>query len=69
MKANGTCALQVLVSPEGTTQAIRPVKLLGYGLDEQSYRTVKAWTFKPALDKDGRPVSAVIPVEMTFRVN
>jgi Gram-negative bacterial TonB protein C-terminal len=69
MKANGSCALQVLVSPEGTTQAIRPVKLLGYGLDEHSYRTVKTWTFRPALDKDGKPVSAVVPVEMTFRVN
>ena len=69
MKVNGRCVLLVLVSPEGTAQAIRPIKLLGYGLDEQSYRTVKTWTFKPALDKDGKPVGALVLVEMTFSVN
>jgi TonB family protein len=68
-KINGTSVLLVRISPQGTAEGIRPYKLVGYGLDEQAYNAVKRWKFKPALDKDGNPVSVVIPVEMTFRQN
>jgi TonB family protein len=42
--------------------------LLGYGLDEEAYNTIKKWKFKPATEKDGTPVAAVVPVEVTFRL-
>jgi TonB family protein len=68
-KINGISVLLVRISPQGTAEGIRPYKLAGYGLDEQAYNAVKRWKFKPAVDKDGNPVSLVVPVEMTFRLN
>ena len=68
-KVNGSCVLTVLISESGQPQQIRPVKLLGYGLDEQAFETIKTWKFKPAtLKKDGTPVAVIVPVEVTFRL-
>jgi hypothetical protein len=61
--------LEVLISPAGVAQQIRPVRLLGYGLDEQAYDVIKQWKFKPAtLWENGTPVPAIVPVEVTFRL-
>jgi TonB family protein len=64
----GISTFMVVVSPDGQAHQIRPVKLLGYGLDEEAYNTIKKWRFEPATNKDGTPVSASVPVEVTFRL-
>jgi TonB family protein len=66
-KINGVSVLEVLISPAGVAQQIRPVRLLGYGLDEQAYNVIKKWKFKPAT-ADGTPVPTIVPVEVTFRL-
>ena len=66
-KINGRSVLMVLVSTEGLAAQIRPVSLLGYGLDEQAYFAIKGWKFKPAT-KNGTPVPVIVPVEVTFRL-
>jgi TonB family protein len=68
-EVQGTAILEVLISTNGNAQQIRPVRLLGYGLDEQAFDAIKKWRFKPAtLRKDGTPVAVIIPVEITFRL-
>lgn len=66
-KINGTAILDVLISPDGQASQIRPVKMLGYGLDQQAYDVIKKWRFKPA-KLDGSPVAVIVPVEVTFRL-
>jgi hypothetical protein len=68
-KVNGVSVMEVLISPAGVAQQIRPVRLLGYGLDEEAYDVVKKWKFRPAtLKADGTAVPAIVMVEVTFRL-
>ena len=68
-KISGAETFQVVVSVEGQVSQIHPIKLLGYGLDEQAYAAIKTWRFKPAKrKKDGMPVPVAVPIEVTFRL-
>jgi TonB family protein len=67
-KIQGNCVFNVLISSEGNAVRLQPVRLVGDGLDEEAFRTVKTWKFKPATDKEGAPVYVIVPVEVTFRL-
>jgi TonB family protein len=67
-KISGVSIFSVLISPDGTAQQIRPLKMLGYGLDEQAYDAIKKWKFRPAHDGNGANVATIVPVEVTFRL-
>jgi len=65
----GVVLLEVVVLPNGHAGDIRVVKGVGMGLDEKAIETVKTqWTFKPALGPNGKPVSAITQVEVTFQL-
>ena len=66
-KINGTSIFEVLISTSGEAAQLRPVKMLGYGLDEKAFEAIKRWKFRPAT-KDGSPVAVVVPIEVTFRI-
>lgn len=66
-RVQGTCVMEVLISEGGEAKQIRPVKLLGYGLDERAFDVIKKWRFKPATI-DGTPVATIVPIEVTFRL-
>ena len=66
-KIQGSCVLEVLISASGEIQQIRPLRLLGYGLDEQAFNVIRSWKFRPAT-KDGTPMAVIVPVEVTFRL-
>lgn len=66
LKIKGVLTVSGIVSVDGTIQNIRAIKMLGYGLDEQAYKTIKQWKCKPALDKDGNAVPVLTPIEVTF---
>lgn len=68
MKIQGNSVFEVVVSPDGQAHQLRPMKLLGYGLDEEAYNAIRKWKFKPATNKNGTSVSVLVPVEVTFRL-
>ena len=68
-RIQGVAILNVLISAEGNPQQIQPQRLLGYGLDEQAFNTIKKWKFKPVTAKDsGTAVPVIVPVEVSFRL-
>ncbi len=66
-KYQGTVVLRLIVGPDGRTRDIHILKTLGLGLDEKAIEAVSRWRFDPAL-KDGRPVSVMVSVEVSFRL-
>lgn len=60
-----TVVLMVTVSINGIDEEICVVKNPGYGLAEQAIESVSEWRFRPASGKDGKPVSAAVPVEVS----
>lgn len=67
-RVQGICVLEVVISKEGQILQVRPVKLLGYGLDEAAYDALKHWQLAPVTNKEGTPVNAVVPIEVSFRL-
>jgi TonB family protein len=66
-KYEGVVVLMVVVTVEGKAKNIQVMKSPGMGLDEKAIEAVRKWKFKPAT-KDGKPVDAQIPIEITFRL-
>jgi protein TonB len=66
-KYQGVCMISVIVDARGFPQNPRVVQSLGMGLDEKALEAVRRYRFKPAL-KDGKPVAAMITVEVNFRL-
>jgi hypothetical protein len=64
----GKVVIEAVLSPEGRVVATHPLKLLGFGLDEESAKTLKQWRCEPARRPDGTPVYARTFVEMTFQL-
>jgi TonB family protein len=66
-KYQGICVVSVIVDARGYPQNPRVIRSLGMGLDEKALEAVRLYRFKPAT-KDGRPVAAVVNVEIDFRL-
>jgi TonB family protein len=67
-KFNGSVILQVVVTAEGRVENISVVRKAGYGLEQNAIETVRKWQFKPATGPNGKPVSTIVPIEVTFRL-
>ena len=67
-KLQGTVVFEAVISDEGEIVAVRPRKVLGFGLDEAAYDVItKHWTMKPGT-KDGKPIATLVPIELSFRL-
>jgi TonB family protein len=66
-RVEGASVFEVVISAEGQVHQLRPSRLLGYGLDEEAFETIKKWKFKPATNKEGAPVPILTTIEVTFR--
>jgi Gram-negative bacterial TonB protein C-terminal len=65
----GVVIFDAIISERGELVALRPVTVLGLGLDESAYNAMtESWRMKPATDKDGKPIPVEVPVEFTFRL-
>jgi TonB family protein len=67
-KYQGTIELSVVVTSEGRCDSILVLKGAPFLLNRQAIDAVQKWKFKPA-QKNGKPVSVRVPVEITFRMN
>jgi TonB family protein len=66
-KYQGVCMISIIVDARGYPQNPRVTRSLGMGLDEKALEAVQKYRFKPAM-KDGKPVAAMIGVEVNFRL-
>jgi hypothetical protein len=64
-----TVVFSTVISAEGRIVSFQPLKVAGFGLDDEAYKTMKKWRLKPAAGKDGKPVAVIVPVEVTFRLS
>ncbi len=66
-KYQGVCAISIVVDAQGYPRNLRVVRSLGMGLDEKALEAVRKYRFKPAL-KNGKPVPAMMTIEVNFRL-
>jgi periplasmic protein TonB len=66
-KYQGVCVVALIVDARGYPQNVHVVQHLGMGLDEKAMEAIRKYRFKPAT-KDGKPVAAVMTVEVDFRL-
>jgi len=66
-KYQGICIIAVIVDARGYPRNHRVIQRLGMGLDEKALESVQRYRFKPAM-KEGRPVAAMVNVEVDFRL-
>jgi protein TonB len=66
-KVSGTVKLSFVVTSKGEVTDIKVANSVGSGLDEKAIEAVRSWKFKPAT-KDGQPVSALLAVEVDFKL-
>lgn len=67
-KVQGRVVLWLVVTKQGTTDAIQIVKPVGAGLDEAAVAAVSEWKFEPAT-RNGQPVPLHVDVEVNFRLH
>jgi TonB family protein len=66
-KYQGICLIAMIVDARGYPQNPRVIRSLGMGLDEKALEAVQRYRFRPAM-KDGKPVAAMISVQVDFRL-
>ncbi len=64
----GVVAVQLIVDTQGFPQAVRVVRSLGMGLDEEAIAAVKQYRFRPATYQ-GRSVSVQMVIDVDFRLD
>jgi protein TonB len=62
--------IEALVLPDGTVDDARVVRSLDrqFGLDDEALRAARLWRFEPPVDREGRPVRAVVTLILDFRL-
>ena len=63
----GAINLKFVVTPEGTAKDFEVIRGVGYGYDEEYIKAIRSWKFKPAVDAEGKPVSALFPFFVAFK--
>jgi TonB family protein len=64
----GVVAVQLIVDTQGFPQAVRLVRHLGMGLDEEAIAAVKQYKFRPAM-YEGHAVSVQMVIDVDFRLD
>lgn len=64
--SRATVLLTVVVTTEGRASNMQVLKDPGWGFAERAVEAVSEWKFKPALDKDRKPLAVTVRIEVTF---
>jgi TonB family protein len=65
---NALILLNIVVSGEGRVTNLRVVRGAGPEFADIAWRAIRAWHFKPGVDRNGKTVAVVMPMEVVFRV-
>ncbi len=68
LKRSGTILCKIIVDQNGKASHFQLIRSLGFGLDEEAYRTIKQWEFAPATNGDSTPVPTHATIEINFRL-
>lgn len=67
VKIQGTVVLGLVVNTDGMPQDFRLLRSVGFGLDEEAVRVVKAWRFRPGF-RDETAVAVQVTIEVNYRL-
>ena len=68
-KYEGVVLLQAVVTVKGRARKIAVVKGPGrLGVEKSATEALRTWRFKPAMDKNGKPVAVVTTVDVAFHL-
>jgi len=70
-KIQGTVQLEAVIDEKGLVNDVRVTKSLDrmYGLDQEAMKAARMWLFRPARDRDGKPVPVIVTLELDFRLH
>jgi protein TonB len=70
-KIQGTVLLEAVVDERGLVSDVRVIRSLDrlYGLDQEAIKAARQWLFRPALDRDNKPVAIIVQLELDFRLH
>jgi protein TonB len=70
-KIQGQVELEAVILADGTVGDVRIVRSLDkvYGLDQEAIKAARQWVFRPATDRDGKPVPIIVLLELTFTIH
>jgi TonB family protein len=67
-KIEGTIVVEAMIDASGRATKVWEVRGLPDGLTQQAIEVVRQWHFKPAQNAEGRAVTVMVPVDVTFRL-
>jgi len=67
-KIEGTVVVEAMIDASGRAASVVELRGLPDGLTQQAIEVVRQWHFKAAQDADGRAVTVMVPVDVTFRL-
>jgi len=67
-KIQANVVLLVVIDQEGRAGKIAVTTATDDGLAVKAIEAVRKWRFKPATDREGKPVSVLVPIQVTFRL-
>jgi TolB-like protein len=66
VRGDAAILLNLLISTEGRVANLKVVKGAGPEFADVAWRAVRAFRFRPALDRTGKPVAVVLPMQVFF---
>jgi len=67
-KIEGTVVVEAMIDASGRAARVLELRGLPDGLTQRAMEVVQQWHFKAAQNADGRAVTVMVPVDVTFRL-
>jgi protein TonB len=70
-KIQGVVLLEAVVQEDGSVGDVRILRSLdrAYGLDQEAIKAAQQWVFRPATDRQGKPVPILVTLELSFAIH
>ena len=65
----GVVLLGTRIGTDGLARDIRVNRPLGFGLNERAVEALHQWRFRPAMDREGKPVPVYVGLILDFRLH